>query len=68
MSQIAQYKKKSREEFWAILFSGFLFMIVAVSIFLAFDASGPVVLGTEMNTNGLVEYLCIGRGCETGNF
>lgn len=46
-----------------------LFFIALVAMFLgslytAAASSGPIVLGTEMNTNGLVEYLCLGSGCE----
>lgn len=26
--------------------------------------TGPIILGTEMNDNGLVEYMCLGTGCE----
>lgn len=38
---------------------GFLFLSVIL-----FLSSGPIILGTEMNTNGLVEYLCLGSGCD----
>lgn len=45
----------------------FFFALVSVflgSIFIASLNTGPVILGTEMNANGLVEYLCLGNGCE----
>lgn len=30
----------------------------------AFASAGPLVLGSELNTNGLVEYLCLGTDCD----
>lgn len=41
----------------------FIIGLIFVS-FLVILLSGPIVVGTEMNTNGLVEYLCLGKGCE----
>ena len=48
----------------ALLFSVFLVTFFVASLVVAMSASGPIIVGTEMNTNGLVEYLCIGTGCE----
>ena len=48
----------------AALFGLFLLTILAVSLITALTTTGPVVLGTEMNTNGMVEYLCLGRDCD----
>lgn len=39
-----------------------LFILSLVGIFIS---SGPVVLGSEMNANGTIEYLCLGTGCES---
>lgn len=36
----------------------------ALSLITATSSAGPVILGTEMNTNGQVEYMCLGQGCE----
>lgn len=43
----------------------FMFLMVALvfTLVTAFASSGPFVLGSEMNTNGMVEYLCLGSGC-----
>jgi len=61
-----KYKTKNRakEEVCAVLFSSFLFMFLGFAVLLAFQSSGPIVLGTELNTNGAVEYMCLGNGCE----
>lgn len=45
----------------------FCFSLIALfvgSLVMACLNTGPVILGTEMNDNGLVEYLCLGNGCE----
>ncbi len=48
-------------------FTLFLVLLISIgfSIFLSLDS--PTILGTELNANGTVEYLCIGRGCENLN-
>lgn len=46
------------------MFGIFLLTILVTAMITALTAVGPIVLGSELNTNGLVEYLCIGRGCE----
>ena len=63
------YRKSHRlsRESKAILFSLFLLSVLIVSIVTIFASAGPIVLGTELNTNGYVEYLCLGRACE-GHF
>jgi len=48
----------------AVIFSIAIFLLLVSSLSLSFLSAGPIVLGTEMNTNGLVEYLCLGSGCE----
>jgi hypothetical protein len=48
----------------ASIFAAFLLLSIAVNLVIVYYSSGPLVLGTEMNTNGLVEYLCLGNGCE----
>lgn len=51
------------EEQKALIFCLTMVGIVAFSALMAFSSSGPIILGTEMNTNGLVEYLCLGADC-----
>jgi len=41
-----------------------LILALLVSAYLMLN-SGSIILGTEMNTNGQVEYLCLGSGCES---
>lgn len=48
----------------AMLFSMFLMSFLIVSLFVVFMNSAPVVLGSERNTNGMVEYMCLGNDCE----
>lgn len=48
----------------AIIFTISIALIFAYSTFTVYTQSGPLILGTEMNSNGQVEYMCIGRSCE----
>lgn len=48
----------------AMLFATFLVAVFLVSVVTALMSTGPIVLGSEMNTNGFVEYLCLGRNCD----
>lgn len=48
----------------AALFGASIFLILILSLVGACVYSGPMILGTEMNANGTVEYLCLGNGCE----
>lgn len=54
-----------RQNLCAVMFSIFLFQVALGSIVLMMMSMDPVILGTEMNTNGMVEYLCLGNGCES---
>ncbi len=56
-----------RERIHAALFCAFLGVFMLSSLILAFCSVGPIVLGTEMNANGMVEYMCLGNGCENMN-
>lgn len=47
----------------SLFFTG-LIATLLVCITMAFASAPPIILGTEMNTNGVVEYLCLGNGCE----
>jgi hypothetical protein len=58
------YYNSRREYKQAFGFFAFLLIVFILSIYAAFASAGPIVLGTEMNTNGLVEYLCFGMGCD----
>ncbi len=60
---LSRRNRRKREMVYASLFTAFLFSTLLLSlVYLA--TANTWVLGTEMNTNGLVEYLCLGRGCE----
>lgn len=63
---MGNYKNRAhtRIEVQAAIFSFFIMAFLCVTIVTAFASAGPIVLGTEMNTNGMVEYMCLGNGCE----
>lgn len=48
----------------ASMFCAALFFTLIVCVTMAFASAPPIILGTEMNTNGVVEYFCLGNGCE----
>ena len=48
----------------AAAFTSFLLLWMLVSVASAVSSIDRFVLATEMNTNGLVEYLCLGADCE----
>jgi|GEM_PF-3291950 len=50
------------------LFGVFLMALFIGGLAVALFSSGPIVLGSEMNTNGKVEYLCLGSGCEDARY
>lgn len=47
-----------------IIFFSLLFLLALACAYIVVTKSGPVVLGSELNTNGRVEYLCLGAGCD----
>lgn len=47
-----------------VMFALLLILIFAGTLIIAATNSGPMILGTELNTNGHVEYMCLGNGCE----
>ena len=53
-----------RSYFMPLMFVVFMLTVFGVSLFTAFASSGPLILGSEMNTNGQVEYLCLGADCD----
>jgi len=62
---ITNYKLNRRKELiCAGVFASVLVLVLIVAISVAIVSTGPIVLGSEMNTNGMVEYLCLGRGCD----
>ncbi len=58
------YHHKISQEHKALIFSAVMFCLIAFSAVMAFASTGPIVLGTELNTNGQVEYLCLGQDCD----
>lgn len=61
---IRYYEHRRREEIQAILFGAFLVILLVGCIAVSVASAKPLILGTELNSNGTVEYLCLGNGCE----
>ncbi|MEM9469384.1 MAG: hypothetical protein AAF988_04415 [Pseudomonadota bacterium] len=64
MPYVRRSSRHMSEEKKAFMFGGFLLTVFLISVITAMNASPRIVLGTELNTNGYVEYLCLGRDCE----
>lgn len=67
MRRLAPYNLISQansDTFKGFAFAMFLFLAFTLSVFTATSSAGPVILGTELNTNGHVEYMCLGLGCD----
>ena len=63
-SQTKRINKRKQEQVKALFFCLSLIAFMIGGIGISIGSSGPVVLGTEMNTNGQVEYLCLFGGCD----
>lgn len=61
---MSYYTRRKIREIKAVLFGVTLCAMLLSSLVIAFVSTGPIVLGTEMNTDGQVEYLCLFGGCE----
>lgn len=60
---LKKYKQQQLSYIYAICFSAFLLTTFIGFLSMALYSAGPIIVGTEMNTNGMVEYLCLGNGC-----
>jgi len=61
------YKIKNKgltEDQKALLFGSVMVLMLCFCITTMLVSVEPFVLGTELNTNGQIEYLCLGRACE----
>lgn len=58
------YRRRRAEEVKAILFAGMIALAIGMGLSVSVASADPFILGTEMNANGTVEYLCLGNGCE----
>jgi hypothetical protein len=56
--------RRRRLPFSAYIFAGLLVLTFFMSLVIAMVSAGPIVLGSEMNGNGSMEYLCLGTGCD----
>lgn len=58
--------KQAQIEFiYAIIFAIAIFAVIFGLAFLGFaNASTPLILGSELNGDGTVEYLCLGSSCD----
>ena len=59
------YYKPSQREVMGGAFIVLLSALFILSVVIAcFILGSPIILGSERNGNGSVEYLCLGAGCE----
>ena len=55
--------RRRRQEKRAMLFCFALAVVFISSLLFSIRSSGPLILGSEMNTDGRVEYLCLFGDC-----
>lgn len=55
---------KYSNEITNAVFLAFIFGVLLACLYIVYDNLEPIILGSELNTNGRVEYLCLGAGCE----
>jgi hypothetical protein len=58
------YPLRLNEEACAAFFGLSLLTCLGAALAMAYFSAGPVILGSELNANGTVEYLCLGLACE----
>jgi|TARA_R110002126_G_scaffold215287_1_gene361444 hypothetical protein len=56
--------RRDKETIKAVSFCGTLLLFALSAVVLSFSSIDRVILGTELNGNGTVEYLCLGTSCE----
>lgn len=61
---MSYYTRRKIRDIKALLFGATLCALMVSSLLVAFSSTGPIVLGSEMNTDGQVEYLCLFGGCD----
>jgi exosortase/archaeosortase len=55
--------KNNQDYIKSVLFFFCILFIILFCAISAYTASGPMVLGTELNADGSVEYMCFGNAC-----
>ena len=60
-SRAYRYQK---EQVKAYVFFAVLIACTLLAIILGFSSLDSIILGSELNGNGTVEYLCLGTGCD----
>lgn len=63
MQNTHTHRNMFTQEQKALIFSALMIGTMLVSLVMVLTNTGPIILGTEMNTNGSVEYLCLGNDC-----
>lgn len=51
----------------AVTFFVVMMVITLYCLTSIYNSSDPVIIGTELNGNGEIEYMCLGNSCETLN-
>lgn len=55
------------EQIKAAIFSSFLLLLTFSLLCIALSQNQKLIIGSEMNGNGTVEYLCLGDNCANLN-
>jgi len=64
MPYVRHSARHMRTDKKAALFGLFLVTVLLISVITTLTSMPKIVLGTERNTDGFIEYLCLGRSCE----
>lgn len=64
VSYASMLGRYTRTEVKAAVFGVALCALFFITVGLSIIMSGPIIMGSELNPNGTVEYLCLGSGCE----
>jgi|GEM_PF-1287532 len=55
--------KNNQDYLKSVFFALCILSIIIFCILCTYSALGPLILGTELNADGSVEYMCLGNGC-----
>lgn len=59
------YKSRAHNEYKkAVGFGVFLAIVLCSLILFSISSADRIILGSELNGNGTVEYLCLGSSCD----
>ena len=56
--------RRNKQTLKAASFGFSLLLITLSALIISFSSIDRIILGTELNGNGTVEYLCLGSACD----